>query len=211
MATLTSILTPGSPKTTKDILGDLSTYEAAEFKKFHDGEEKLSQMQEEYNRAVEANHKALKDLYYEKDEGFKKSQDELFNTVLPQLKLLNELSTLIHAFPHYSIPSVSALTDALKERVNFTLNNIQNFGQAGTIVASDPELAAMVNGVQQRVPYKYVGGDNDDNDDGLIVEEPSDNDTSQVVETTGGKKKTTKKKVRRRKGSKKAQKSSGSI
>ena len=138
--------------------------EHTEAQRFEDGESSLTQMQKEYTDHSAANHKALKDLYDAPD-GFKTSQDHLFTTVLPQLKLLNELSTLVHAFPHYSIPSVMALTDDIKERVNYTLNNIKNFGQVGSIVATDPELAAMVNNTRQRPPYKYVAGKNDENDE----------------------------------------------
>ena len=209
MATVSGLLNnPSSNKTTKEILADLKSYEADESAKFDLGEKSLKQMQDEYTLASEANHVALKDLYDSPNDGFKASQDYLFTTVLPQLKLLNELSTLVHAFPHYSIPSIRALTDDLKEKVNFTLNNIQNFGQVGSIVATDPELAAMVSTAQQKVPYKYVAGKTEDSeseeaveeaeepeevaevdDDGIIVEESSSSDEEKAEEKAAAKKK----------------------
>jgi hypothetical protein len=160
--------------------------EAEESQKFLDGELTLKQMQDDYEKYSTSNHVALKDLYDAPD-GFKASQDHLFTTVLPQLKLLNELSTLVHAFPHYSIPSVVALTDSIKERVNYTLNNIQNFGQVGSIVATDPELAAMVNNKQRMQPYKYVAGKDEDEEKQDNEEEPSEDveEPSEDVEDDG--------------------------
>lgn len=171
-----------------------SVDEAKEFQKFQDGENSLKQMQDDYDKHSTNNYKALTDLYDNNNDGFKQSKDYLFTTVLPQLKLLNELSTLVHAFPHYSIPSVVALTDSIKERVNYTLNNIQNFGQVGSIVATDPELAAMVNNAQKMPSYKYVAGNKNDDeepeedpeeeqldDDGIVVEEPSSSDEENDV------------------------------
>jgi hypothetical protein len=109
-------------------------------------------------------HNALKDLVVNDTEGFKASKTHLFDTLLPQLKLLNELMTIIHSFPHHQLPATQAIVADLTNRSQYVMNNISNFGDSGGIFTNDPVLHNAVGSQNLPIPYRHpvlAGGNQD--------------------------------------------------
>lgn len=84
-------------------------------------------------------YRGLNDLYTNSN-GFIKSEDHIFSTLLPQMKLLNELQTVLHTMPNVTLPNLSLMLDSLVERTGYVMNNIKSVGEESTLYSSQQDV-----------------------------------------------------------------------
>jgi hypothetical protein len=114
------------------------------------------------------------------------SRDELFNRIIPQLKFIDELTAVVHSYPHRALPTTTEFLNALVENTKLAIDNVQNVGMAGPVYMSKGNVVphpGLMN-KQATVPYAVLhgGSDDSDSDSNKVVHDASDSDSDKEKE-----------------------------